>query len=558
MFVTEEPWGFLLRQQGEGQALAVRQGDNTPALFCREGDTPDLETPYGQPMRLGFPFSWKGQSYQAWHLPTPNKKTHVLTEFSISAKIGGDTVRITQDGITPRPSVQHALPESEALDLLVRWMSHGFQELAHDKIEDDHAKLPGQVRRTWADANEIWLKPNLKEPQMELIIRLAQDASLRDKLESIARSPRRILTRIRVQTPVGRIQEMDAICIRKYAEKPGRTAMEKAGDKQRLLAVQRQTSHDTLENRVAVWVLEAIASRATKWVAINAKRLNSGSRRALAVKRFSKKALQWRQGEALAEVSAAALSHRVQANYPLMLDHQRYKRIYAAYLELLKYHRVEDDAWMWRRVLWSETVKQLVACAFNENWGKTALASRPYYRVEPDRGSWIGSHPTPGPYEHPKFGPMVLLDAREAQGMEWAKAAPTAWMKHVGVLGCDSIIWWPKRGAASVIWSNLAPKGNAAQWKASLDRAAHALMRFKMAMAAEKVAIVNLSGLVVQTGRVGNGVPSVELESLTAGGCCVVGLSIPQEVNQANEPQFEKVVQDFHVGVGLAMDHANG
>lgn len=556
MFVTEEPWGFLLLQQGEGQALSVKQGDNTPALFCREGVTPELETPYGQPMRLGFPFSWKGQSYQAWHLPTPNKKTHALTEFSVSAKIGGDTVRITQDGITPRPSVQNALPESQALDLLVRWMSHGFQELAHDKIEDDHAKLPGQVRRTWADANEIWLKPDLTEPQMELIIRLAQDAALRDKLESIARSPRRILTRIRVQTPVGRIQEMDAICVRKYAEKPGRTAMEKAGDKQRLLAVQRQTSHDTLENRVAVWVLEAIASRATKWVAVNAKRLNSGSRRALAVKRFGKKALQWRQGETLAEVSAAALSHRVQANYPLMLDHQRYKRIYAAYIELLKYHRVEDDAWMWRRVLWSETVKQLLACAFNENW-KPAFISHPYYRVEPDRGSWIGSHPTPGPYVHPKFGPMVLLDAREAQGMEWGKSAPTAWMKHVGVLGCDSIIWWPERGAASVIWSNLAPKGNAADWKASLDRAAHALMRFRMAMAAEKVANLKLSGLVVQTGRVGNGAPSVEIESLTAGGCCVVGLSIPQEVNQANEAQFEKVVQDFHAGVGLVMDHAN-
>ena len=77
-------------------------------------------------------------------------------------------------------------------------------------------------------------------------------------------------------------------------------------------------------------------------------------------------------------------------------------------------------------------------------------------------------------------------------------------------------------------------------------------------MAAEKVANLKLSGLVVQTGRVGNGVPSVVLESLTAGGCCVVGLSIPQEVNQANEAQFAKVVQDFHVGVGLVMDHANG
>ncbi len=556
MFVTEEPWGFLLRKQGVGEALAVKQGDNTPALFCREGVTPELETPYGQPMRLGFPFTWKGQSYQAWHLPTPNRKTHILSEFSVTAKIGGEAVHITQDGITPRPSVQHALPESEALDLLVRWMSHAFQELAHEKLGDEHAKLPGQVRRTWADVDKVWLRPDLAEPRMELIVRLAQDVALRDKLESIASSPRRILARIRVQTPIGRIQELDAVCIRKYAEKPGRNALEKAGDKQRLLAVQRRTSHETLENRVAVWVLEAIAARAAKWVSLHAKRLNGGSRRALAVKRFGKMTTQWRQGEALAEVSASMWSHRVQANYPLQLD-QRYKRIYATYIELLKYHRVEDDAWMWRRVLWSETVKQLLASAFNENW-KPSFASRPYYRVEPDRGSWIGSHPSPGPYVHPKFGTMVLLDAREAQGMAWAKSAPTAWMKHVGVLGCDSIIWWPDRGAASVVWSNLAPKGNAAEWKASLDRAARALLRYRIAMAADKMAAVKLSGLVVQTGRGGSGVPAIELESATAGGCCVVGLSFPQEVDRADQAQFAKIVKDFHVGVGLVMDHANG
>ncbi len=555
MFVTEEPWGFLLRRQGDGETLSVTQGDGTPALFCREGVTPELETPYGQPIRLGFPFIWKGQSYQAWHLPTPNKKTHVLSRFSMNAKIGGDAVCISQDGITPRPSIQHALPESEALDLLVRWMSHGFQELAHEKLGDDHAKLPGQVRRTWDDVDKVWLKPDLTEPRMELIVRLAQDSALREKLESISQSPRRILSRIRSDMPVGRIQELDAVCIRKYAEKPGRTAMEKAGNKQRLLAVQRRTSHETLENRVAVWVLEAVAARAAKWTALHAKHLNGGSRRALAVRRFGKNALQWRRSEALAEVSASTLSHRVQANYPLQLD-QRYKRIYATYVELLKYHRVEDDAWMWRRVLWSETVKQLLASAFNENWS-TAFSSCPYYRVEPDRGIWIGNHPTPGPYVHPEFGPMVLLDAREAQGMDWAGVAPTAWMKHVGVLGCDMIIWWPERGAASIIWANIAPRGGSSEWQQALGRAAQALMRFRMAMVSDQSALIQFSGLVVQTGRTGAGIPSVEIDSATAGASCVVGLSFPQEVERADQTQFAKVVKDFHAGVGLVMDHAN-
>jgi len=558
MQLTEEPWGFLLLNKGAAFNSNVKKGDGTPALFCSLDLIPEFEAPYGQPVRLGFPFLWNDNLYQAWHLPTSNKKTQVISEFSVTVKVDRQSYLITQEGITPRPSVLHPLPQSESLDLLIRWMSHGFQELAHEKLTDLHAKLPGQVRRTWEDVDKVWLKPDLTEPRMELIVRLSQDMALRGKLESISISPRRILKRIRTESPVSNVQELDSICIRNLAQRPGKTYLEKAGPRQSLLAVQRRTSHDTLENRVAVWVLEAISARAAKWVNTHIKRINSGSRRALAVKRFGKKTNEWRLGEALNEVVSSALNHPVQANYPLLLD-IRYKSIYSTYLELLKYHRVEDDAWTWRRVLWSETVKQLIICSFNNSrdWD-SGIKSYPYYRVEPDRGTWTGNNPTPGPFLHPKFGEMVLLDARETHSTHWIKSAPATWLKYAGVLGCEMIIWWPTKNSASVVWSNVGPKGNDIDWRDSLNRAVSALNIFRGKLNADNISDVKLSGLVIQTARSGGGNPGVDIETVTLKDVCVVGLSLPQEVDKADQPQFEKIVKDFHAGIKMTMDYANG
>ncbi len=556
MRATEEPWGFLLQPQA-AEPLLVSQADGSPVLFCREGVTPLLETPYGVPKKFGFPFTWNRTRHQAWFLPAPNKKTHQLSEFSLTAVIGGQDVVIRQGDVTPRPSEQHALERSGTLARLINWMSHGFQELAHEKLAARHAKLPGQVRRTWEDANKIWLDPDLSEPRMEMLIRMAQDRALRSKLESIAKSPRRILARIRAETPVGRIQELDAQCIRNFAQRSGRSALEKAGTRQSLLAVQRKTTHDTLENRVVVWVLESLARRDAQWVSANTQWIERLSRRAFAVKRFGKHSAEWRLAEALQEVSAENLRHPVQANYPLLLD-QRYKLVYAAYVELIKYHRIEDDAWTWRRVLWSETVKQLLACAFNKSWGDSARASRPYYRSEPDRGSWLGSQTTPGPYYHPEFKDMVLIDSREAQAMAWHKSAPEGWMRHVGALGCDTIIWWPKKKAAAVVWASLAASDNLVEWKASLGRASQSLAEFRKVLESEGVSTINLSGLVVQTGRGAGRAPSVDIQSVNAGGSHVVGVSFPQEVNQADVAQFAHIVGEFHAAINLTIEYAHG
>ena len=142
--------------------------------------------------------------------------------------------------------------------------------------------------------------------------------------------------------------------------------------------------------------------------------------------------------------------------------------------------------------------------------------------------------------------------------MNWDKTAPQKWMTHIGVLGCETIIWWPDRGAASIVWSNLASKGDAAEWKASLGRAGQALASFKKTMESEGVSTIGLSGLVVQTGRCSGQAPSVDIESVNVSGACIVGVSFPQEIDQADVTQFARIVEDFHAAITMTIEHANG
>ena len=77
-------------------------------------------------------------------------------------------------------------------------------------------------------------------------IAFAHIAAIRDVCER----PRRMLVRQREPVPVGRVQELDAICLRDLIPRPGRTVLEKAGARQEILAITRRESVDTAENRV--------------------------------------------------------------------------------------------------------------------------------------------------------------------------------------------------------------------------------------------------------------------------------------------------------------------
>lgn len=72
---------------------------------------------------------------------------------------------------------------------------------------------------------------------------------LSPRLERLLGHLRRRMGRSRELVPLSRVRELDPTCIRRNVHLPGRTLMEKAGPRQRLLAVVRRERFDTMENR---------------------------------------------------------------------------------------------------------------------------------------------------------------------------------------------------------------------------------------------------------------------------------------------------------------------
>ena len=88
-----------------------------------------------------------------------------------------------------------------------------------------------------------------EEARLPLVVALDRRYQLRHNLEIITPKLRSQLNRVAEIMPLGRIQEMDAYCLRDYVRRPGRDAMEKAGARQELLGIQRFQNYNTPENK---------------------------------------------------------------------------------------------------------------------------------------------------------------------------------------------------------------------------------------------------------------------------------------------------------------------
>ena len=287
---------------------------------------------------------------------------------------------------------------------------------------------------------------------MALIVRLGKEQPLHRALAAVSLHPRRILQRYRENTPISRIQEIDPACIRDYARRPGITTAEKAGSRQSLMAVRRREQRDTLENRVACWVMERLSLRACAFCSENSSFQND--EKVELVRRFGKTARGWRTSEWLHEV-ASIRQVVTQPNYPLQFE-TRYQVVWKTYQRLLKEKREIDDAWAWQRVLWGETGRQLLACCLRERFTERAC-STPFYRTESRNGCWTESPVAPGPFQT-SHGECLIFDCRDLDGSDgrvrtrWLEAPPFRGAEYLGASGCDQILLWPKLNRALLVW----------------------------------------------------------------------------------------------------------
>ncbi len=568
-----EPWSCLLGQQQQLSSLSPLDGCASPRLLLDPQSEPiRVSLPSGQsPIPpASFPFTFGNTKYQAFHLPTDSRLHHDQPDYLLSFPLNDSHAQVLQTHPVSRPAEKRPDHPNDRdpghfVDSWIDWQVWAFQELGQlpkGPSALDASTRASTVRRTWPAANSVWFRDGSKEARTALIVRLSKEQSLHQALAAVSHHPRRILQRYRYDTPIGRIQELDPACIRDYARRPGITAIQKAGSRQCLLAVLRREQRDTLENRVACWVMDRLSLRAGAYCSENSAYLND--EKVNGVRRFGRNSAEWRASEWLQDV--ARLPHVItQPNYPLQFE-SRYQVVWRTYQRLLKEKREIDDAWAWQRVLWGETGRQLVACCLHNTYSPAAVAT-PFYRTESRHGFWTEAPVAPGPF-HTPHGDCLLFDARDLdssrgwQRSRWLECPPRILpgAEYLGASGCDQILFWPRLSRALLVWhfyhASLAQQTGGLP--AILHRCGQALETLASDARRFAQSQTRLSGLLLTAdlGRmVAHGArqdsPAVVLEPgpHLAGGGSVNALCIPPDVDAW--PQF---ATDFRKGFDLVLE----
>ena len=424
--ILREPWSWLLDQQQPLHSAISLDGWGTPRLLFPIERTPPivaLPTGHGLLPPASFPFLLGANWVQAFHLPTDPRQAREHEEFPLMLRLSEGperAVELHQVHVVPRPLDERGEEASswtlgQIVDAWIDWQVWAFQGLGDiSEPPDDFDAQTGAacVRRSWEAAMSVWFRDGRDEARMALIVLLSREQPVRSALDAISRHPRRILQRDRDETPLTRIQELDSVCIRDFARRPGITAIEKAGPRQRLLAVRRREQHNTLENQVTGWVMESAAKLASEYCSANA----SFTRDAKVglVRAFGRRNHTWRSSEWLRGVGT--LQHYPTGpNYPLQFE-PRYKVVWKTYIRIRREKWVKDDAWAWQRILWSETGRQLIGCCLHfdkqQKQFKPVAVSTPYYRNESRQGLWTEPPVAPGPFRTP-WGDCLVFDSRD-------------------------------------------------------------------------------------------------------------------------------------------------
>ncbi|MBM3346728.1 MAG: hypothetical protein FJY55_09590 [Betaproteobacteria bacterium] len=305
-------------------------------------------------------------------------------------------------------SLRHATWRS---DIVFRW-AHGADRPAHwaedwgdlaepggpaynfllavlARMQDFEAAL-SDSKDPWDSVLERWIDPKVdRDPTMDILVRHAQEHRVR--WVDIAEHPRRVLNRQRELVPLSRAQDLDTKCMQWLGRQPGETLAERAGGRQRVLALARFENRNTLENRVFRDLLERTVGAAREYLLLNAGRESGTSRRVTRYSLVQQYARECRRlSLELAEQGVTRATEVVQPNYVLLHD-DRYRHVWTAWQEIIRRERAMDDLWRWQRRSWAEFCEATLVMSLLAAQSRPRLvaASPIFIRSEQRRGEWL-------------------------------------------------------------------------------------------------------------------------------------------------------------------------
>jgi len=389
--------------------------------------------------------------------------------------------------------------------------SQVFDDLIY-KIAGDGREQSSFAEISWQEILEYFkqIEAEIREPRMAVIVRIAQ--KMRNKLPEAVASARKILLRHRQLVPLHKLQETDVACLRWYSRQPGENTVEKAGNKQRLLAVVRRESFNTLENQVLKDFALRCRREAARYVQSEIRNpMQKRSSRALTVQGY-KRICEMALMEPFFE-QIPSLSPGFNPNYVLQND-LRYKEIWYWYCKLLRREHEEDSLWDWQPRTWAD-VSRLLVCSALE-WSRQEkkqiqgnlidplVESKVKIRMEQEAGCRIRSESLPGPF-------LVNRNENEhgSSRMVLEIVHPDLALKHpitndLGRLGAHlTLVVHPvdgniKRKKVLVIWAvNTAGSTQKMDFDTILNSAQNALKQHYLILSRRRPEFPDLKGLIL-------------------------------------------------------------
>ncbi|MBF0231915.1 MAG: DUF2357 domain-containing protein [Desulfamplus sp.] len=416
----------------------------SPALLLEEGveifwDNRKTELP-----KLGHPY----RSFQLYEIPQPyltasNRIIKLITlkqgkKIQCSFKFEGAVTPPDINKKGNRQNKKHYEKQSNALfNLISAWVdivneilskgelnSHGYQ--------DNNHLSSGSV--TWNNIELLLLeeKERKDEPRMALIVKVAE--KMQRILKLIIQNPRNILIRNNQLQRIEKIQEVDNNSLRWIARQPGKTIAEKGGTKQKIMAVVRKKSFDTLENRVLKDFIKRCVDLSFQYINEHNNFDNTKSSRFKSVKKFNILLKKMLREPVFSEIQS--IDSTIQPNYVLQSG-QYYKELWEWYRKIIRQDYEIDTAWAWQSRLWTNISMILISVIISglskkdDDIDIAPIAnSHAKFRTEQICGSWFLPESMSGPSRLSYDGRKYIIETISS-----SDAAEHPICKHLGGSG---------------------------------------------------------------------------------------------------------------------------
>ena len=196
----------------------------------------------------------------------------------------------------------------------------------------------GALPLDWLEIDAI-VNPETAAPPETLITRISREC-LTDT-EEILGNLRKVLIREREKMSLGMVQQVDAHCLRWLCRQPGHDAIEKAGAKQRILAIVRRENFNTLENRVFKDFLMRCSQETAQYLRKDQSRF-SKHEKIKCVRRLHNLCEKGMKEPLLEKVGI--IRALPVPNYVLRQE-RRYAKIWKAYVELIRQANIAERLW---------------------------------------------------------------------------------------------------------------------------------------------------------------------------------------------------------------------